>query len=230
DRDKTMNANVIGHEQAIRNMMAERYLLGELSENERDAYEAHLFDCQVCFAQVKAGTELVGHIKLAGAEDPVVVAQPAGFPAALIAGLRQPVAAWAFAVAVLAIGLNIFQYSALSGSKGPALERSYVLTGIAHGGESAKLIEVPAGSTVGLSLEYTPRGEFTAYGVRVLSESGSMKSSLPIPLDQVDGMAKVALPANSLAAGTNSIVVWARTNDVTKKEIARGAFELRFSK
>ena len=50
-----MNAKVIDHQEAIKNMMAERYLLRELSENERDAYEAHLFDCQACFEQVKAG-------------------------------------------------------------------------------------------------------------------------------------------------------------------------------
>ena len=226
-----MNGKVIGHEQATKNMMAERYLLGELSDDERDAYEAHLFDCQACFAQVKAGTEFIGYVKRNGAETPVPTrVQSTGLMAMLMAGLRQPVAATAFAACVLAIGLNVYQYSELTRTKEPALERSYVLTGIAHGGESAKLIEVPAGSPLSLNLEYTPRGEFTAYGVRVLSESGSVKSSLLISSDQVDGMAKVALPANSLESGKYSIIVWARTSDGSETELARGAFELRISK
>jgi hypothetical protein len=225
-----MNAKVIDHKEATKNMMAERYLLHELSENERDAYEAHLFDCQVCFEQVKAGTEFVSYIKRIGEEKPTIArVQPAGFLAKLMTGLRQPMAAGAVALCVLAVGLNIYQYRELSQPKGPALERSYVLTGIAHGGESAKLIEAPAGSTLSLSLEYTPRGEFTAYGVRILSESGSVKSSLSIPRDQVDGMAKVGIPANSLGAGKYSIIVWGRNNDGNESEIARGAFELRFS-
>src|SRR5215472_14855904 len=136
-----MNAKVIDHEQAIKNMMAERYLLGELTDAERDAYEAHLFDCQVCFAQVKTGTEFVGHIKRIGEEEHVrAVAQPVGWLATLKAGFRQPVAAFAFALCAFAIALNVYQYNELSRTKGPAFERSYVLTGIAHGGESAKLI------------------------------------------------------------------------------------------
>lgn len=224
-----MNAKVIDHQEAIKNMMAERYLLRELSENERDAYEAHLFDCQACFEQVKAGTAFVSYIKRIGEEPAIAHIQPAGLLARLMTGLRQPVAAGAVALCVFAVGLNIYQYRELSQPKGPALERSYVLTGIAHGGESAKLIEVPAGSTLSLSLEYTPHGEFTAYGVRVLSESGSVKSSLSIPRDQVDGMAKVAIPANSLSAGKYSIIVWGRNNDGNESELARGAFELRFS-
>ncbi|HKD81275.1 MAG TPA: zf-HC2 domain-containing protein [Candidatus Angelobacter sp.] len=225
-----MNAKVIDHQQAIKNMMAERYLLGELSEADLEAYEAHLFDCQICFDQIKAGTELVGHLRKIGQEKPATAgSQPTGWWAGFMNGFRQPVAAFATALCVFAIGLNIYQYHNLSQTKGPALERSYVLTGIAHGGESAKVIEVPANSTLSLQLEYNPRGEFIAYGVRILSESGLAKSSLPIPQDQVDGLAKVAVPANSLGAGRYSIMVWGRKNDGTENEIARGTFELRFS-
>jgi hypothetical protein len=225
-----MDAKVIDHQQAIRDLMAERYLLGELSEAERDAYEAHLFDCQTCFEQVRAGTEFVGHIKRVGAQEPVAPTgfQPAGLLARLAAGFRQPVAAFAAVLCVFAVGVNIYQYRELSRPKGAALERSYVLTGIAHGGGSAKLIEAPSGSTLSLSLEYVPRGEFTAYGVRLLSASGAVLSSLPIPGDQVDGMAKLAVPANSLSAGKYSIIVWGRNSDRVESEIARGAFELRF--
>lgn len=225
-----MNAKVIDHQQAIKNMMAERYLLGELSEADLEAYEAHLFDCQICFDQVRAGTEFVSHLRRIGQENPAAVAfQPLGWWTRFMNGLRQPVAAYATALCVFAIGLNIYQYHNLSHTKGPALERSYVLTGIAHGGEGAKLIEVPASSTLSLRVEYTPRGELIAYGVRILSASGSVKTSLPIPPDQVDGMAEISVPAHALGAGRYSIIVWGQRSDGTEDEIARGALELRFS-
>src|SRR5262249_31548942 len=160
-----MNTRVIDHKQAIKDMLAERYLLGELAEDERDAYEAHLFECNVCFAQVKAGTDFVNYVKQHGAEAPAIAGtQTAGFLGRLLAGLRQPVAAFAVPLLVLAVGLNIYQQREISRQKELSLEPSYVLTGIAHGGESAKLIRVPDHSRFGLSVEYTPRGDFTAYG------------------------------------------------------------------
>jgi len=222
-----MNARMIDHEQAISTMMAERYLLGELADQERDAYEAHLFECEICFAQVKAGTEFIRSFKHLD-EQPVAEVHP-GFLPRWMAGFRQPVAAWAVALCILAVGLNLYQYRQLSQTKGPALERSYVLTGIAHGGESAKLIEAPPGSMLSLRVEYTPSGEFTAYGVRILSEAGAVQSSIAIPRDQVDGIAKLAVPANSLKPGKYSIIVWGRNNDGNESELGRGAFELRLS-
>lgn len=226
-----MNAKMIDHEQAVKTMMAERYLLGELTGNERDAYEAHLFDCQACFAQVKAGTEFVSYLKQIGAEEPAVVpARPAGLVARFLAGLRQPVAACAIAACILVVGSNVYLYRELAQQKGPAIERRYVLTGIAHGGQSARLIEVPPDTILDLDVDYTTSGEFTAYGARILSESGLIESSLSIPIDQADGMAKIAVPAHSLKAGKYSIIVWGRTDDGSEREIGGGAFELRFSK
>src|SRR5262249_25009585 len=145
------------------------------------------------------GTDFVNYVKQHGAEAPAIAgAQTPGFLDRLLAGLRQPVAAFAVSLLVLAVGLNIYQQREISWQKEPSLERSYVLTGIAHGGESAKPIRVPHRSRFGLSVEYTPRGEFTAYGVRILSDSGVVKSNLLIARDQVDGMARIAVPADSL--------------------------------
>src|SRR5262249_33190040 len=180
-----MNTRVIDHQQAIKDMLAERYLLGELADPDRDAYEAHLFECNTCFAQVKAGTDLVNYVTQHGAEASAMAGlQTAGFLDRLMAGLRQPVAAFAVPLLVLAVGVNLYQQRELSRQKEASLEWSYVLTGIAHGGESAKLIRVPHGSRLSLNVEYTPRGEFTAYGVRILSDSGLAKSKLPIARDQ----------------------------------------------
>ena len=65
------------HEEAIKNLAAERYLLGELTESDREAYEEHLFSCPACFEQVKAGTEFVGHLRRIGVEEAAAGAAPA---------------------------------------------------------------------------------------------------------------------------------------------------------
>jgi hypothetical protein len=223
-----MDSVTIDHQQAVNKMMTERYLLGELEPQERDAFEQHLFDCSECFEQVRAGTEFVHYLKGIGAEETAVVPQP-GFWSRFMAGLRQPAAAFAFVLLFFAVGLNVYQQQQISRQKGPALERSYVLTGIAHGGGSALLVQVPQGSRLSLNVEYTRRGELTAYGVRILSDSGTVISNRLIPPDQVGGMATLAVSADVLKPGRYSVVVWGRNNDGIESEVGRGAFELQFT-
>lgn len=134
-----MNSNAIDHQQAIKNMMAERYLLGELSENERDAYEAHLFDCQICFAQVKAGTEFVSYLKKTGVEDPVIVPQPRW---------RQPLGHWfqfkpAFVLALLLLftgSFNIYQARLLHQANAPEIVNVHTLHPDARGDDNAIIV------------------------------------------------------------------------------------------
>src|SRR5215467_11907716 len=47
------------HEYAIENHTAERYLLEELPEDEREAYEEHFFSCTACAEEVKSASEFI---------------------------------------------------------------------------------------------------------------------------------------------------------------------------
>jgi anti-sigma factor RsiW len=51
------------HNEAIKLRAAERYALGELPEDVRDAYEEHFFDCAECAMEMKAVSAFVdgGH-------------------------------------------------------------------------------------------------------------------------------------------------------------------------
>ena len=42
------------HSEAVRLQAAEKYLLGELPEAQREEYEEHYFDCQLCAEEIKA--------------------------------------------------------------------------------------------------------------------------------------------------------------------------------
>src|SRR5215472_6011470 len=52
---------VMTHEQAVRSQAVERYVLGELSEEQRAAFESHYFDCPACFEQIKLSGEFLRH-------------------------------------------------------------------------------------------------------------------------------------------------------------------------
>jgi anti-sigma factor RsiW len=51
------------HREALETMASERYLLGELSPEQRDAYEEHLFDCTECASDAMLGAAFVDRAK-----------------------------------------------------------------------------------------------------------------------------------------------------------------------
>jgi hypothetical protein len=56
------------HSQAARGHTVERYLLGELSEDERATFEDHYFSCDICAAEVTSGAAFLANLKPAYGE------------------------------------------------------------------------------------------------------------------------------------------------------------------
>lgn len=53
----------MNHDNAIKTMAAERYILDELDPAERDAFEEHFFDCSVCTADVRDAAKIAGGVR-----------------------------------------------------------------------------------------------------------------------------------------------------------------------
>lgn len=223
-----MTARIINHDDAIKNLMAERYLLGELNTDERDAYEEHLFSCNACFEQVQAGTEFVSHLRHIDTPHPQPHLAP-GFMSRVMGATRQPLTLTMFAFLVLMGGFAVHQNSEISYLKEPRPEVRSVLTGIAHGSSDVKSITVPRNSALSLNVDYAPKGEFISYRVQVLSSSGKALHTVPLPENQVGTTAAIAFPADALRPGQYSLVVFGRRSDGTQEEVGRGVFELQFT-
>jgi hypothetical protein len=223
-----MNARMIDHDEAVKGLMAERYLLGELNAAERDAYEEHLFCCDACFQQVKAGTELIGELRHSGTEGPQVLLAP-GFLSRLLANARQPLTVTVFGFLLFATGVAIRQGSIISHLKEPRPEIRSVLTGVAHGSDETNKLRVSRNSGLSLNVEYARKGEFTAYRADILSSSGKAMYAVALPDTQIGTMASIVLPAEALKPGQYSIVVFGQRSDGTQEEVGRGVFELQFT-
>jgi hypothetical protein len=97
-------------------MATERYLMNELSEADRDAFEAHFYDCAVCATQVRAGFALRHAIDDMEYPKPVPLPSPAPQPQAQVHQIRSrfnpnqwmPIAA-SFLVAVFGMYLLAVQ-------------------------------------------------------------------------------------------------------------------------
>src|SRR4051794_38028361 len=63
------------HQEAIKTYAAEGYLLGELTEAEREAFEQHFADCESCFADVRDGVRFI-HALPEAVNSPIPVPKP----------------------------------------------------------------------------------------------------------------------------------------------------------
>lgn len=165
-----MNAKMIDHEQAIKTMMAERYLLGELNEDERDAYEAHFFDCQVCFDQVKAGTEFVNYLKQIGAEEPVtttVVQPPRRW---FLDFFSRPVFAPVFAALFLCFGsLSLYQGRVIHQFKESRAMPATTLKE-ARRGDNGNVVRAPKNGIFTLHLLLDAQPDYTSYEGQIYND------------------------------------------------------------
>jgi hypothetical protein len=220
-----MTARIMEHDEAIKNLTAERYLLGELNVSDRDAYEEHLFSCPACFEQVKAGSEFVGHLRRTGAEEPHAKVSPArpGF----LAMVRQPVAALALVLLLCVSSISLHQYRVIGGLKQVQVTPSLFLSDGAKSGDVRKLT-VPPNSRFGLDFLLLQRGDFSSYEGQILSESGQWRlTPFTFSSDQAKGTVHLVLDSGTLGEGSFFVVINGLSADGHKAEITRYGFQLQ---
>src|SRR5438128_8781514 len=55
--------SVMEHSEATETLASERYLLGEMSDEERNAFEEHFFGCGECARDVRDGTTMIDSVR-----------------------------------------------------------------------------------------------------------------------------------------------------------------------
>jgi len=218
-----MNARTVGHEEATRNLMAERYLLGELTEDERSSYEEHLFSCEACFEQIKVGTELVSQIRQLG---PEAVNPVPGFMSRFIRNVSQPVTAAAFALLICVSALSLYQHRTISRLKQPQVTPSFFLSDGAKTGGIKKLSLAP-NARFDLSIQLLRSGDFNSYEGRILTGSGQLKSAFPVSAEQTKDTIHLSLDSGTFGPGTYALVINGLASDGQKTEIDRYEFQVQ---
>jgi hypothetical protein len=217
----SMNNDAMSHEQALRSQAVERYVLGELTQEEREAFEGHYFDCSACFEQVKLSTQFLRHAREVLDPEP-----EKGWLARLLGDVRRPAFAFATAMLVCAIGMGAYQQSIIADLKAPKIEAGYFLPSDAKG--AAKSITVSRKSRLSLSVDVQPANEFIAYRAEILTESGKVRYSFPVDARQVaTGSVTIGLSAAALDAGAYSVVIQGLASNGSPTEIGKGSFDLQ---
>src|SRR5512147_716965 len=97
------------HSEAIELRAVERYLLGELTAEQRDQFEEHFFGCLECAGDVRCGAALIDNARHVLKHEPApmqTVLAPSRSGRGWF-GWLQP--AWGFAAAMVLVGVLSYQ-------------------------------------------------------------------------------------------------------------------------
>lgn len=219
---------IMTHEQAVRSQAVERYLLGELTQEQREAFEGHYFDCAICFEQIKLNGDFLRHAREVLDPEPEPGFLSPGWMARLLGDFRRPATAFVTAMLLCALGIGSYQHVLIGKLKAPRVEIRYGLSEASRG-SSAKLVQVSRDAALSLRLDASPSTAYSSYRAQIVSESGKEEHSLPIPGGPVDDAVVVSVTAGSLKEGNHQLVVYGVGPDGAQTKIAEGSFELRFA-
>jgi len=238
------------HHEAVEMMAAERYLLGELTPELRDAYEDHLFGCTECAADVKLGAAFIGHAReilpemsagLPGRErEPVKQAKAKRDwfawlrPAVQMPGILRP----AFMVPAFACLLAVIGYQNLvvlprlevAASEPRLLPLATVLQGETRGGAPVVHADLLMGSTISVPLP--PGGQaggYAAYRFDFYDAKGKLVWSRTLPVAAADDTATIWIPSR-VAPGAYKLATTGITAGGEDILLQQQSFELRLKK
>jgi hypothetical protein len=219
-----MSIDTMSHDQAVSSHAAERYIVGELSDAERESFEGHYFDCPHCFEQISADKQLIGEF-LGHAREVLDPEPEKSWLAQMLGDLRRPAPVFVSALLLCALGIGVYQQSLISGFRAPREEASFTLKEARAG-----MAQIRVSRKAGLSLTVmvSPKPEFVSYRAQIIAESGKIKYTFPVT--PADDSVTMGLRADTLTPGQYSVVVHGVTKDGAGSEVGRGGpFELKFA-
>lgn len=196
------------HQEAVKMLAAERYLLKELSPEDRDGFEEHYFTCTQCANEVRAAFTFAGNAKAVMTDwrpHPVVTRPALDWWAWLKPAFAAP------AAAALLLGVTGYLWLLVI----PRLERdletatapSAFPTVVARAptrGEDAVVQLSPEDLTFYLNLDITTD---VPVSFRVYDESGSLRFDVPETVPLEGASLNLRLPAAGMQPGRYTIKV-----------------------
>jgi hypothetical protein len=223
----------MNHEDALREMSAERYLLGELRGEPRDLFEEHLFDCPLCAADVTAG---VTFLQGARAE----LARPAKARAAADRGRWRQLLSPVWLVPALAASLLAVAYQSiyveptlrqeLAQADSPAIVSNLVLAGGATRGGGMPHVTAPEHGSFLLSVDIPAQSTYSGYVCSLYSPSGAVVWHGSVTPQQANDTVLIRVPAAVTSAGENTLLVQGVRSGAKLDDLARHTFLLELSK
>jgi hypothetical protein len=192
------------HDEAIRLEAAERYVAGELSPAERDAFEDHFFDCPHCAREVRMEGVFAANARAVACEQ--LRTRPADVESGWRAWFRiRPSLAFSLAANFALVAVCCLLLFRGPQDAGARFVVSYWAPPPAHGIETHV---IPAGATA-LDLRFpVPSQKFSSYSYEILDASEKRESAGSVrPIGGEEGDLYLEVSLKGLPAGDHFLVV-----------------------
>ncbi len=236
------------HSEALQQMAAERYLLNELTLDAREAFEEHMFDCQECALDLRAGAAFV---KVAKAQLPKLTGAVSAHAQALnrkpqglrgwslqdwsLSWLRPAYAVPVFASLLLVLGYqNLVTYPALRA----AASQPHILPWAPlHGAmRSGAPLAITADRRYGVALPVdlpapSSTEAYASYSFDLYNPEGKLvwTGGMAAPSDSGAQRFSLVIPGAMLQNGAYSLVVSGAGAHGERTVIDRYAFDFRLT-
>ena len=214
----------LNHTEAAKTHAVERYLLGEMNQDERMTFEDHYFNCRICSVDVSDGMQMISAGRVVVREDvpqktnvvPLPSRWKRWFPAA---------AAAALIASLLGNGLQFTRTAELreelAREQAPAVVQLHTLE-LAQKRGAAEPTTVPADHILDFDIQIDESPDAVSYVAEVHDSSGKVRNRLGISRDTAKE--PVTLRTGNLPAGRYELVIRGVRKDGKSFEVASGRF------
>jgi hypothetical protein len=217
----------MNHNEATNIEAGVKYVLGELSLNQREAYEEHYFDCAECAIDVKAlatfadtTREVLRQERQAQFANSVVPARSSWF-----AWLRP-----AFAAPAILVLLAVVVYQNTMGVPGKKPDEaqvfaSYSLMGPSRGAEDGTPIQIHPHEAFALDFDLTTTRTFDHYLCQLQDDAGNAVLQVKLAGEKANREVHLLVPGILRHAGKYSVVVagaaagsdsWSQASEISR--------------
>jgi hypothetical protein len=227
------------HSEAKNTGAVEKYLLGQLSEEESSLYEEHFFECLECAEEVKSGAAFIANAKEVLADAPVAEVAPLAAPAEKPAwmGFFWPVPMGAMAAVLLLAVVSGYQALLVV----PRLETEIATAEAPQAApwsflsvsrSEPQVVRLPKGTRMaGLTLSRSSERSFPYYRCDVETDGQVVSSAVvqaPSPGDELE----MLIPVLRLQPGLHAVVLHGLesvSGEVVAPEVGRYQFTLEYN-
>jgi hypothetical protein len=230
----------MNHQEALRELAVERYLLGELSGASLDSFEEHLFECSECAMDVKTGvtfidaarTQLSALRRLAVPHLERTRRWTAWFtsPWILAPALTACLVILAFQTFVLQPRMKL----EVAQTQAPSVLNPLVLANAGARGDSIPEIVAPEHGFFVISLDVPATGGFSSYLCSLYAPDGSLLWQTNVSAEQARDALLINMPTSRAKEGLNTFLIQGLPADGdtsgTLVDLARYKFRVKIQK
>jgi hypothetical protein len=189
------------HTEATESMAAERYLLGEMTPEDRDAFEEHFFGCGACASDVRDGARI-------GASIRTEKANRTRQPRRIVALQWVVAAAAAMVLAGVPVVQNVALRQQLAAARQPHVADFISFLSAGSRGETLP-VQTAARLPFTIEFEIQPQTGATQYIVEVVGAGGKVWSRDVVPAKSAGDTQHRVFPGGSLPPGRYQLEVHA---------------------